>query len=133
MRNLLLVGAGGFLGSAARYVVSAWGTQLSHAGRFPVGTLLVNVSGCLLIGFLAGLAEHAHLFSPSARLFLLTGFLGGYTTFSAFGYETWFLGREALVGAALANVGLQVSLGLFAVVLGSRLAIAATRVLTHPG
>ena len=94
------------------------------AGRFPLGTLVVNVTGCLLIGFLAGLAEHAHLLSPATRLFLLTGFLGGYTTYSAFAYETYFLGREHLLPAALANLVLQLVLGLGAVLLGSRIAVA---------
>lgn len=127
MRNLLLVGGGGFLGSVARYYLTGWATQMSYASRFPVGTLVVNVTGCLLIGFLAGLAEHAHLLSAPTRLFLLTGFLGGFTTYSAFAYETYFLGREHMALAALANVALQVLLGLGAVLLGSRLAEALGR------
>jgi fluoride exporter len=127
MQNLLLVGGGGFLGSVARYFLSGWATQASHASRFPLGTLLVNVTGCLLIGLVAGLAEHAHLLSAPTRLFLLTGFLGGFTTYSAFAYETYFLGREHLMSAALANVALQIVLGLGAVVLGSRIAVAMAR------
>ena len=123
MRNLLLVGCGGFLGSVARYYITGWATQVSYAGRFPVGTLAVNVSGCLLIGFLAGLAEHAHFLSPPTRLFLLTGFLGGYTTYSSFAYETYFLGREHLALAAFANVALHLLLGLGAVLIGSRIAV----------
>jgi fluoride exporter len=122
MRNLLLVGGGGFLGSVARYYLTGWATQMSHASRFPVGTLVVNVTGCLLIGILAGLAEHAHILSPPVRLFALTGFVGGFTTYSAFAYETYFLGREHLALAAFANVVLQVLLGLGAVLLGSGLA-----------
>lgn len=125
MRNLLLVGGGGFLGSVARYYLTGWATQMTHAGRFPVGTLVVNVTGCLLIGFLAGLAEHAHLLAPPTRLFLLTGFLGGFTTYSAFAYETYFLGREHLAVAALTNIVLQLLLGLGAVLLGSRIAMLA--------
>jgi CrcB protein len=124
MRNLFLVGGGGFLGSVARYYLTGLVTQASHAGRFPLGTLTVNVTGCLLIGFLAGLAEHAHLMTPATRLFLLTGFLGGYTTYSAFAYETYFLGREHLLAAALGNVALQLLLGLGAVLLGARIAAA---------
>lgn len=122
MRNLLLVGAGGFLGSVARYAVSGWATHLTHASRFPVGTAVVNITGCLLIGVLAGIAEHAHLMSPATRLFLLTGLLGGYTTYSAFAYETYFLSRVNLALAAAGNVALQVALGLGAVWLGARLA-----------
>jgi len=124
MGNLLLVGGGGFLGSVARYYLTGLLTQATHASRFPLGTLVVNVTGCLLIGFFAGLAEEAHLLSPATRLFLLTGFLGGYTTYSAFAYETVFLGREHLLSAALANVALQILLGLGAVLLGSRIAAA---------
>jgi CrcB protein len=118
----VLVGVGGFLGSIARYAVSGWATQLTHASRFPVGTAVVNITGCLLIGLLAGIAEHAHLMSPATRLFLLTGVLGGYTTYSAFAYETYFLGRVNLTLAAAGNVALQVTLGIVAVWLGARLA-----------
>lgn len=121
MRNLLLVGCGGFLGSVARYYLTRVVTQGTHASRFPYGTLAVNVLGCLAIGVLAGLAEHRNLFSPATRLFLLTGLLGGFTTFSAFAFETWFLGREHAWAAGVANVGLQVMLGLAAVWAGHEL------------
>ena len=127
MYNLWLVGSGGFLGSVARYYIGGWVTQSTHVSRFPYGTLLVNVSGCFLIGLLAGIAEQAHWMRASTRLFLLTGFLGGFTTYSAFAYETYFLGREHLLSAALANVALQVILGFAAVVLGSSLALAFSR------
>ena len=132
MRNLFLVGGGGFLGSVARYYLTGWATQMSHARRFPVGTLVVNLTGCLLIGILAGLAEHAHVLTPAARLFALTGFVGGFTTYSAFAYETYFLGREHLALAGVANVVLQVVLGLGAVVLGSAIAVRIAPVLLHP-
>jgi CrcB protein len=81
----------------------------------------VNVLGCLAIGGLGGLAEYRNLLDPATRLLLFTGFLGGFTTFSAFAYETYFLGREGAWASGAANVLLQVALGLFAVWLGHRL------------
>jgi fluoride exporter len=121
LRNVLLVGSGGFLGSVARYLLTGYVTQATTAARFPYGTLVVNVVGCLVIGILAGAAEQRHLFSAESRLFLLTGLLGGFTTFSAFAYESYFLAREHAWPAAVANVGLQILLGLAAVWLGHRL------------
>lgn len=126
MRNLLLVGAGGFLGSVVRYKMSGLVLHASGAARFPLATLVVNVTGCLLIGLLAGLAESANTLSPAARLFLLTGFLGGYTTFSAFAYETYALGREQAFASAALNIGAQVALGLLAVLAGHRLSVLLT-------
>ena len=123
MRNLLLVGGGGFLGSVARYLFGGLVMHATGAPRFPFATLLVNVTGCLAIGALSGFAERAGMFSPPTRLFLITGFLGGYTTFSAFAYETYFLGREHAWVSAAANVIAQVSIGLFAVWAGYRMAI----------
>jgi CrcB protein len=120
VRDLLLVGCGGFAGSVARYYLSGAVLHASGAARFPWGTLAVNTLGCLAIGVLAGLAEHLHLFSPASRLLLFTGFLGGFTTFSAFAYETSFLAREHLWLAAFGNVALHTALGLGAVWLGHR-------------
>ncbi len=123
MRNFLLVGGGGFLGSVARYFLGGLVLHATGAPRFPFATLAVNVTGCLAIGALSGIAERAGMLSPPARLFLITGFLGGYTTFSAFAYETFFLGREHAWVSAAGNVIAQVSLGLVAVWAGYRLAI----------
>jgi CrcB protein len=81
----------------------------------PLGTLLVNVLGCLLIGLLAGLAEARDLFSHEMRLFLFVGLLGGFTTFSTFGLESFELLRAGNWGMALANVSAQVFLSLAAV------------------
>ncbi len=118
MRDLLLVGSGGFLGSVARYYLSGAVLHASGAARFPWGTLTVNTLGCLVIGALAGVAEHLHVFSPATRLLLFTGFLGGFTTYSAFAYETHFLMREQLWFASATNVSLHILLGLGAVWLG---------------
>lgn len=123
VRNLLLVGGGGFLGSVARYLLGGFVLHATGAARFPYATLVVNVTGCLAIGVFAGFAERASMFTPAMRLFLMTGFLGGYTTFSAFGYETFFLAREHAWLSAAGNVIIQVILGLAAVFAGYRLAV----------
>ena len=121
MTNVLLVGIGGFVGSIARFLLSGVVTQASAAARFPYGTMAVNLVGCFAIGLLSGLAEHRHLFTPSTRLLLFTGVLGGFTTFSAFVYETYFLTREGAWVPALANVTLQVVVGFALVAIGHRL------------
>ena len=118
MLNLLLVGSGGFLGSVLRYLVGLGAQHLPVQAPFLYGTLAVNVLGCLLIGFLGGLAQYRDIFNPSIRLFLFTGFLGGFTTFSAFGYDTFSLGRDIDLSIALLNVFLHIALGLSAVLLG---------------
>jgi CrcB protein len=80
-----------------------------------LGTLTVNISGCLIIGFLGGLSETREIFTPEIRALVFVGFLGGFTTFSSFGYEVFFLIRNGQTGAALANLGLQLIFGLSAV------------------
>lgn len=121
MRALLLVGLGGFLGSIARYRLGGIVTQWTLQHRFPFGTFAVNVLGCLVIGVLAGLAERHHAFNLEARLFLFTGLLGGFTTFSAFGLETVELLRRGDLATAALYVGASVVVGLAAVWIGLRL------------
>jgi CrcB protein len=118
LRDITIVGLGGFVGSVLRYLVSGWVQKLSATPLFPYGTLGVNVIGCLAIGLLGGWADNAELFSPSARLFLLLGLLGGFTTFSTFGYETMALLRDKQLLAASTYVGLHLILGFAAVALG---------------
>lgn len=119
MRNILIVGIGGFLGSASRYLVGGWVHRILNNSSFPFGTLTVNICGCFLIGFLGGLSESRQLFAGESRLFLFIGVLGGFTTFSSFGYETFALAQDGETLAALTNVALQVVLGLSAVWLGN--------------
>jgi fluoride exporter len=120
--RLLLVGAGGFLGAALRYGVALLALRLLPS-TFPYGTLVVNVTGCFTIGLLAAWFDlRAAGLAP--RLFWTTGVLGGYTTFSAFGYETLALLRQGDLGAALVNVGAQVAVGLLAVWAGLTIARA---------
>ena len=121
MLALLLVGAGGFLGSVFRYVLSGWVHRVLENPWFPYGTLVVNVSGSVAIGFLSGLAENRSLFPSDARLFVFIGILGGFTTFSSFALETFSLGRNTQIAAALANIMMQVFLGLLGVWFGNLL------------
>jgi len=118
MTNILLVGIGGFIGSVLRYLASGYVQQASKSVDFPYGTLAVNVIGCFIIGFLAQLAEERGVFTSESRLFVFTGFLGGFTTFSSFGNETLNLARDTQMMDALANIGANVIIGLFAVWLG---------------
>lgn len=116
--QILLVGTGGFIGSALRFVLSNWAQRSALISGFPLGTLVVNLSGCLLIGVVIGLAEHRHVLEPGQRLFLAVGILGGFTTFSTFAIETVSLLQEAEVGKAVFNVLAQVTLGCAAALLG---------------
>lgn len=121
-QQVLLVGAGGFVGSALRFLVGGWVHQLLPRAALPVGTMSVNLVGCLLIGFLGGLAEFRSMIGPQARLFLMIGVLGGFTTFSTFGYEALGLLREQQNTGAAVYVGVQVALGICAAWIGLSLA-----------
>ena len=111
MPKLLIIGIGGFAGSILRYLVSDFFSRLFENPWFPHGTLAVNAIGCLLIGFLGGLAEIGQTFSPEIRLLLFVGFLGGFTTFSTFGYELFSAGRDGQIMGAFINFALHVGLG----------------------
>jgi CrcB protein len=118
LSHALLVGIGGFLGSSLRYLVSGWVHGALPGSAFPWGTLVVNVLGCLAIGFLGGLADFRGVFGPGQRVFLFIGVLGGFTTYSSFAYETLALAREADLIRALLNAALQLLLGIGAAWLG---------------
>ena len=118
--NTILVGVGGFVGSVLRFYVGGLVLQFFAASKFPIATLLVNLVGCLLIGILAGCAQHFHAFSPQVRLLVFTGILGGFTTFSAFGFETYYLIREENLSFAFLNVFLSCCCGIALVWLGDR-------------
>lgn len=126
MITLVWVAIGGALGSMARYLLSE-SVQVRAGGPFPFGTLAVNVIGCFVIGAFTGLFEGTMLPTPEARAFVVAGFLGGFTTFSAFGNETMLLLREAGFGMALANVTAQLAGGLGAVWIGRALVRAVWR------
>jgi len=122
MRTLVLIGTGGFIGSILRYLLSGYVQQLSKGLQFPFGTLAVNVVGCVLVGFLAELADQRGFISDETRGFLIVGILGGFTTFSAFGNETMNLIRGGEPWLAFGNILGHITLGLFSVWLGYSIA-----------
>lgn len=115
MMKPILAGMGGFIGSSTRYLLGNVLTRLAAYPSFPVATTVINIVGCLIIGILAGYAELHDVLSDYSRVFLFMGILGGFTTFSTFGYETLQLIRQNRYGMAIANVLLQLTLGLVAV------------------
>lgn len=121
MNPLLLAGLGGMLGAMLRFQTGLWMARHAAHWKFPAATFWVNASGCLLMGVLAGLAERRSWFSPETRVFLMTGILGGYTTFSAFGLETVNLLRRGEAATAFGYVAGSVVCGLAAVWLGLKL------------
>ncbi len=126
LESIFLVGAGGFLGAIARYLLNVGVEQLLPSTTvFPYGVVAINVAGCLTIGLLGGLATSHGMFSAGtgSRVFLFVGVLGGFTTFSAFGYDTLILARDGYALLALGNVALQIVLGLGAVWVGYKLAV----------
>jgi CrcB protein len=110
----LLVGVGGFIGSVLRYWLSGAALATWPGTTLPVGTIFVNVLGCLIIGILAGVADARGLIGPDLRAFLFTGILGGFTTFSAFALETMNLSKEGAMMSAALNVGISIVFGLAA-------------------
>ena len=114
--NLLLVVLGGGVGAGSRYLLGGWLHGQLGSG-FPWGTFAVNALGSLMIGMVFGLAQRGFL-PPAATLFLAVGVLGGFTTFSAFSYETMRLLANGSVGASFLNVAGQFAVGLVAVYAG---------------
>ena len=119
--DYFIIGLGGFLGAVARYAVALWIGQ--RWGRiFPLGTFVINVSGSFLISLFMSLFTEKFMVNPQIRLFLVIGFLGAYTTFSTFEYETGNLVRDGEWFLALANVVLSVVAGFVALKLGDFIA-----------
>ena len=111
----LLVGVGGFLGALLRYGTSVFALRHFPSATFPWATFSVNLVGCLLIGLVAGFAESKAPVSSELRVFLMVGVLGGFTTFSAFGFATFAMLRSGAYFPAAANVGLQIVFGVLLV------------------
>ena len=127
MLSVLIVGLGGFIGSALRYLVGGWAQGLSKSLDFPYGTLTVNLIGCFVIGFLGELAEARGIFTSETRLLVFIGLLGGFTTFSSFGNDTLNLARSGQMLNALTNVAVNIIFGLLLVWLGHTVAYLVWR------
>lgn len=111
MQRILLVGFAGLVGTLVRFGLSGWADQ-KWGGSFPTGTLLVNLTGCLLAGFLFNSLEERYLVDPVIRTTVLVGFLGGFTTFSSYGLQTFNLLRDGEVFFAAMNMILSNVAGL---------------------
>ena len=117
MQSLLLIGTAGALGAVARYGMGIWASRVLGS-HFAFGTLAVNVLGCLLLGSLFAMERTTSLVTPSLRLLGAVGFLGAFTTFSTFGYETFRYWQSGSSHLALLNISANLVLGLGAVWLG---------------
>ena len=115
--NYLIIGVGGFLGANVRYLVGGWAADRFGAS-FPYGTLLINVSGSFLIGLFLTMITERFVAPPSLRQFFAIGFLGAYTTFSTFSFESLALLQERSYLAAAANMIGSVILSMVAVAIG---------------
>src|SRR6266498_3543804 len=121
MLNYVMIGAGGFMGAIARYALAAWLGQ-KWGRSFPLGTLVINVSGSFFIGLIMAVLTERFMANPQWRLLLVVGFLGAYTTFSTFEYETGGLLKDGELILAALNVILSVLLGFAALKMGELIA-----------
>lgn len=113
MLDCILVGLGGFVGTVCRYLIGLLPTKLD--GSFPIKTLLINLIGSFAIGLILAFAAKSKTLDPRVLLVLKVGVCGGFTTFSAFAYETAELMQRGALGLALLYVSLSVVLGLLAI------------------
>ena len=122
LQKILLLGSGGFLGSNARFWLGTW-IQEKWGGAFPLGTFIVNISGSFILGLFISLLSARLLVSqaPDLRLLFAVGFIGAYTTFSTYEYETLALYQSGSLGLAALNAFGSLAVGFVAVWIGMRL------------
>jgi CrcB protein len=117
LRQLIFLALAGALGALSRYALGGIVQKIAGAG-FPFGTLAINVLGCLAIGYIMQLALNSDIISPNLRIIVTIGFLGAFTTFSTFSYETMKLLEDGALVSAIMNVASNLGLGLLATLLG---------------
>ena len=117
MEKILFVFIGGGTGAISRYGLSLLAVKI-FGGRFPLGTLFVNCLGCFLIGLIFSLGAEKNIINSSFRLFFVTGFLGGLTTFSTYGIESVNFAVNGMMNISLINIAANNLCGLFLVLLG---------------
>ncbi|MDE6278129.1 MAG: fluoride efflux transporter CrcB [Muribaculaceae bacterium] len=113
-KELIIAGCGGFVGTAGRYLLTKWSSTVWH-GTFPMGTFLVNIIGCFLFGVFFGFLEHSKVITPGQNVLLLTGFCGGFTTFSTFANDMWVLSSKGEWATFALYLALSIILGLVCV------------------
>lgn len=118
---VLVVGCGGFIGAATRYLISLWAAK-SIPGTIPYGTLIANILGAIIIGFVSEMALRTNYVSPTAKTFITTGMMGGLTTFSTFSLETITMLSNGNIGFGTINIVLNLFLSLIGVVIGQFIA-----------
>lgn len=121
VKMMLIAGCGGFVGAGGRYLVSRWAPVICN-GTFPTGTFIVNMAGCLLIGLFMGLGERHGFMSAAERMLLVTGFCGGFTTFSTFAADLWGMAQRSDWAMLTAYAAVSVVLGVALVVAGRAIA-----------
>lgn len=120
IKMMLIAGCGGFVGTSLRFLTSKLCSHI-HLGGFPLGTFVVNIVGSLLIGILLGLAEGRGALSPAASALLVTGFCGGFTTFSTFADDMFLMAEKGHIGLLALYLGLSLTLGVLLVWAGRML------------
>ena len=120
IKEMLIAGAGGFVGTGLRYLIGVLAKQWC-SGTFPLGTFIVNALGCLIIGVVYGLSAKSGVLNSNHVLLLATGFCGGFTTFSAFANETWLLGTKGDMLMSALYVAASIIVGIVCVWLGRAL------------